>query len=477
MQDNLTIVWLRKDLRLEDNPALFYANQHSKKNGTKLFLIFIYENFKNSVFNYGSASKWWLHQSLKKFDFEISRICQKNNNKINSNINFFIGDPEQIFFDLLNNYKIKSVFWNRRYESEPLIRDKKIKKALIDRGIKVKSYNGKTLIEPWNIKGKQGQNLKVFTPYKNSLINNHNIPNPLPKPKDLICLKIKNSLTVENLNLIQSNWMNKFCKQWDVGEKSALKKLDNFKISNVDNYHIDRDFLSKQGTSKLSPHLHFGEISPITIWNKICKSNYNQLSTGKKIYLSEIIWREFAINLMYLYPDLHSKNIKDQFDDFRWNEDKNIFKLWTEGKTGYPVVDAAMIQLWSTGWMHNRARMITASFLTKHLLIPWQWGADWFHDTLLDADCASNYASWQWVAGCGSDAAPYFRIFNPTTQSIKFDPNGEYIKRHIGSLKHLDKKFIHSPDVNQSSNYKQKIIDHKFARERALERYAELKKN
>ena len=201
--------------------------------------------------------------------------------------------------------------------------------------------------------------------------------------------------------------------------------------------------------------------------------NYEKISNGRKVFLSEIIWREFAVNLMFLYPNLDKENIKENFDHFQWDDNEENFKAWTKGNTGYPIVDAAMKELWNTGWMHNRSRMITASFLTKHLLIPWQWGANWFHDTLLDSDFASNYASWQWVAGCGADAAPYFRIFNPLTQSSKFDPSGIYIKKYLPELKNFDLREIHSPSKN---SYKSMIVDHKFARERALETYSNLRK-
>ena len=326
--------------------------------------------------------------------------------------------------------------------------------------------------------GKQQQRLKVFTPYKNSLINNHTIAQPISTPKSLSLFKIKESITLDDLKLRNESWMKKFEAKWNTGERFALKKLDEFIHQNIDNYHLNRDMMSKDGTSKLSPHLNFGEISPKYIWNKIVKEDFSRISEGKKVFLSEVIWREFAINLMLLYPNLNSKNMKTSFKNFIWINDHENFKKWTFGKTGYPVVDAAMNQLWNIGWMHNRARMIVASFLTKHLLIPWQWGADWFHDTLLDSNLASNYASWQWVAGCGADAAPYFRIFNPETQAIKFDPEGDYIKRYLPIFKKYDKKICHTPNVSDLNlNYPKPIIDHKYARTRALKTLSKSKEN
>ena len=314
----------------------------------------------------------------------------------------------------------------------------------------------------------------MFTPYKNSLLSNHLIPQSLAVTKIKHHFKISSSLKLSELNLVSNKWMKKFDGLWHVGEKAALTKLEKFISYFVDNYDQDRNFPFKDGTSKLSPHLHFGEISPVKIWGIICNNqNYEEISNGRKVFLSEIIWREFAVNLMFLYPNLNKENIKENFNHFQWDDNEENFKAWTKGNTGYPIVDAAMKELWNTGWMHNRSRMITASFLTKHLLIPWQWGANWFHDTLLDADFASNYASWQWVAGCGADAAPYFRIFNPLTQSSKFDPSGIYIKKYLPELKNLDSREIHSPSKN---SYKSMIVDHKFARERALETYSNLRK-
>ena len=471
MNSEITIVWLRNDLRLEDNPALYHANEFAKINNSKISIVYILENFDLISTDLGSANKWWLHNSLKKFEDNFSKHLIKRND---FDINLFKGDPEKIFSDLIKKFKINGIFWNRRYEAKCIERDTKIKSKLKALDINIQTFNGKVLVEPWNIKGKQNQSLRVFTPYKNSLIGNHLIPEPLPITNIKYHFKLSSSLRLSDLNLISHNWMNKFDGLWNVGEKSALNKLENFISNGIDNYDQDRNFPFKHGTSKLSPHLHFGEISPVKIWHRVCnKKFYNEISNGCKVFLSEIIWREFAVNLMFLYPNLDKNNIKDNFDQFKWDDNKENFKAWTKGNTGYPIVDAAMKELWNTGWMHNRTRMITASFLTKHLLIPWQLGANWFQDTLLDADFASNYASWQWVAGCGADAAPYFRIFNPLTQSLKFDPLGKYIKKYIPELKTFSPKEIHSPPKNA---YKPMIIDHKFARERALNTYSLLRK-
>ena len=469
------IVWFRNDLRVTDNPALNNALKVSIKENRKIICIYIFENYSSFSSNYGSASKWWLHGSLKTLDQELTKL---NEERIASSLNFFKGSPQKILLNLCKKYKSDNIFWNRRYETEHYNRDKEIILQLKNYNVFVKTFCGSVLIEPWNVLGKQQQRLKVFTPYKNSLINNHTIAQPISTPKSLSLFKIKESITLDDLKLRNESWMKKFEAKWNTGERFALKKLDEFIHQNIDNYHLNRDMMSKDGTSKLSPHLNFGEISPKYIWNKIVKEDFSRISEGKKVFLSEVIWREFAINLMLLYPNLNSKNMKTSFKNFIWINDHENFKKWTFGKTGYPVVDAAMNQLWNIGWMHNRARMIVASFLTKHLLIPWQWGADWFQDTLLDSNLASNYASWQWVAGCGADAAPYFRIFNPETQAIKFDPEGDYIKRYLPIFKKYDKKICHTPNVSDLNlNYPKPIIDHKYARTRALKTLSKSKEN
>ncbi len=474
MNNPPVILWFRNDLRVTDNPALNNALKISKNENRKIICIYILENYKDFSSNPGSASKWWLHGSLKKLDQQLTKL---NEEQVSSSLNFFVGDPQKIILNLCKKYESHDVFWNRRYETEHVMSDKQVKLKLKNNKVSVKTYIGSVLIEPWNVLGKKNQRLKVFTPYKNSLINNHTIQIPFSKPSKLSLIKIKESISLNNLKLISGSWTKKFENKWEIGEEIALKKIDDFINKKIDHYHLDRNMMAKDGTSKLSPHFNFGEISPRYIWQKIIKEDVNKISEGKKIFLSEIIWREFAINLMLLFPNLSSQNMNPSFKNFNWMEDEINFKKWKTSKTGFPVVDAAMSQLWNEGWMHNRARMIVASFLTKHLLIPWQWGANWFHDTLLDANLASNYASWQWVAGCGADAAPYFRIFNPETQAIKFDPEGSYIKKHLPIFKKFDKKNCHNPDQSVLKlNYPKKIIDHKFARSRALKNFSEARK-
>ncbi len=473
MKNKSILVWFREDLRTLDNPALYFAAKKAEQENKKVLFLYIYEKFNKISLNYGSANKWWLHESLKQFNLSLSEFDRSNNEL---SLNILSGNPKHIIPELCNLNEITHVFWNRRYIFDKQKIDIEVKKILKKNKIEVQSFNGNTLIEPWNIRGKQGQNLKVFTPYKNSLIKNHTIPYPLQKPKKFHTLLIKNNILLDDLNLKNHNWMKKFDKLWIAGENEALKKIDDFINKHISSYHFNRDIMEINGTSKLSPHIHFGEISPKYIWHKIVKDQYFNLQDGEKVFLSEIIWREFAINILTLFPNLDTKNIKSDFDKFEWIDNTYNFNKWKKGETGYPIVDAAMKQLWKTGWMHNRARMIVASFLTKHLLIHWKKGADWFHDTLLDSDLASNYASWQWVAGSGADAAPFFRIFNPTTQSQKFDANGNYIKTYLPVLKTLSNKEVHEPKNFNSNLYPPQIVDHKFARTRALDCFSKLKK-
>ena len=293
------------------------------------------------------------------------------------------------------------------------------------------------------------------------------------------------SQTIDKLKLIENkSWPIKFHNYWEPGSKKAKEKLEIFKSDARHDYNINRDIPSIEGTSKLSPHLRFGEISPKEVLNSI---NHIEENDGINVYKSEIIWREFSHNLLWYFPNIHNTPIKNEFEKFEWDNNEANLIAWKKGLTGYPIVDAGMRELWATGWMHNRVRMIVASFLTKHLLLPWQLGEEWFWDTLLDADPASNTSGWQWVSGCGADAAPYFRIFNPIIQGEKFDPDGNYIKKFIPELNKLPKKFIHEPwkadsailknsDIKLGDTYPNPIVDHKFARERALNKYAELRK-
>ena len=470
------LLWFRIDLRLSDNPAL----QNAINLNRPIIPIYIHDDEDASQRKLGEASKWWLFHSLKNLSLEL--------NGIGSRLLYFSGKAEKNIQKIINETNSDTVMWNRRYEPWAIKRDALIKEKLNNQGIKVASFNSNLLFEPWKIKSKIGNPLKVFTPFKNALLSKNLNSKIIKEPKNILSPKSwPTSLNLYDLKLLdKNNWSDKFDKIWKPGNKEAKLKLDLFIKNRISNYDNNRNIPGLEGTSKLSPHLRFGEISPKEIFETIhfnvAKHHLKSIETFK----SEIIWREFAHNLLWLFPKIHNKSIKKKFENFKWNYNKKNFDLWTKGLTGYPIVDAGMRELWSTGWMHNRVRMIAASFLTKHLLLPWQLGETWFWNTLIDADPASNPSGWQWVAGCGADAAPYFRIFNPILQGQKFDPKGIYIKKFLPELKTLSPKFIHEPwkadsailknsDINLGETYPLPIVDHQFSRKRALKQYADIK--
>jgi len=456
------IVWFRQDLRLRDNPAFFEACSNHD------LVIPLYILDKNSTL--GEAQSWWLHHSLKAL----------NNSLKNRGLSLVLrqGNPLEILLELIKTLSIDSVYWNRCYEPLTIARDKKIKTTLLEQGIEVESFNGSLLNEPWTIKNKSGDFFKVFTPYwnacKQALSSQpekqlaHRPAGVETDSDDLLEWKLLPTL----------NWASQFPDYWTPGEEGAQEKLNQFIDQHLNNYKNNRDFPAENATSHLSPHLHFGEISPWTILRAIehlkLNPSYNLPSIER--FLSELGWREFSVYLLYHFPKLPFENFKKEFDAFPWQNDKQLLLSWQKGLTGYPLIDAGMRELWTTGYMHNRVRMVVASFLTKGLLIDWRLGADWFLDTLVDADLANNSASWQWVAGCGADAAPYFRIFNPILQSLKFDPDGLYIRQWVPELAHVKGQQIHTPWEVPLVNYPSPIINHNEARTRALDYYKQLKK-
>ena len=361
------------------------------------------------------------------------------------------------------------------------MRDRAIKSNIKERGLDVQSFKANLLTEPWERQTKTGGYYKVFTPYWRAVRSELMVVPPLPAPTALKPYSGDiESQTLKSLGLLprRPDWGVKLKPFWQVGYKGAHKALADFLQTGLETYTDDRNRPDRpSGTSHLSPHMAFGEISPRQIW-QACERHGGKADK----FLSEIGWREFSYGLLYHNPKLASENFKPYFDAFEWNDDEAALERWQQGQTGYPFVDAGMRQLWATGWQHNRVRMVTASFLIKHLLIHWRKGEAWFYDTLVDADPASNAASWQWVAGSGADASPYFRIFNPFTQGEKFDPNGDYVRLWVPELAKLAKKYIHRPweapahilaqaGVELGGYYPKPIVDHKFARERALSAY------
>jgi deoxyribodipyrimidine photo-lyase len=384
-----------------------------------------------------------------------------------------------------------TVFWNRRYAPYQISADKALKTQLNEDGIEVSSFNGRLLFEPWKFKTGSGGYYKVFTPLWKAMKSRGVVRSKSARVAALTGAQLPiKSLSVDELKLLPTapNWALEFENEWTPGETGAVENLENFLRSAVSSYKEGRNRPDKRGTSRLSPHLQQGEISPVQIWHAV----QDMVSIGEipadqaDVYLSEIAWREFSYVLLFHNPDMMKSEIREQFKSFPWLNDSNALEAWQTGQTGYPIVDAGMRQLWRTGWMHNRVRMIVGSFLVKHLLVDWRQGMNWFWDTLVDADIAANTASWQWIAGCGADASPYFRIFNPMSQGDKFDPNGSYVREFVPELSKIPIKYIHQPweapvdvletaGVTLGEDYPRPIVEHKRARERALAAYAQTK--
>ncbi|MFT2090076.1 cryptochrome/photolyase family protein [Paraglaciecola sp. 2405UD69-4] len=469
-----TLVWFRQDLRLKDNPALHFAAEQ----GSVLPIYVLDDNCPEHA-QIGGASQWWLHQSL-----------QSLNASLDDKLHIQKGDATKILLNIINELDIKQVVWNRCYEPWQIKRDSQIKQQLTDMGVKVKSFNSHLLWEPWEVLKKDETPYKVFTPYYRKGCLTKTAPRmPIAKPENLsIEFKADLDKGIDSLALMPSiNWYDTMATTWTPGEEGAAKGLSEFLPAGAKQYKEKRDFPGLGATSKLSPHLHFGEISPNQIWYAgIHALDGNIDNSGLDCYLSELGWREFSYYLLYHFPHIPEQNFSPKFEHFPWRTDNDSLQAWQRGQTGIPIVDAGMRELWQTGTMHNRVRMIVASFLVKNLLIHWREGERWFWDCLLDADLAANSASWQWVAGTGADAAPYFRIFNPVTQGQKFDSQGDYVKRFCPELSKLPDKYIHNPwDAPQNildyagitfgENYPRPLVDLKATRQRALDALADAK--
>jgi deoxyribodipyrimidine photo-lyase len=474
--DAPAIVWLRQDLRLADNPALHTAIQSKRP----LILLYILDDETPGRWRLGGASRWWLHKSLD--------ALAKDAVKRGGVLVLRRGQAETELPRLVAETGAGAVYWNRCYEPYATQRDSALKEKLTRAGVAAQSFNGALLFEPWTIKTKTGEPYKVFTPFWRACVQAGVGRALLPAPKKLN--GFAGELQSDRLNdwrllPTKPNWASGFAAGWPPGEAGARDALEAFIANRLRTYHEARDQLGVNGTSRLSPHLHFGEISPAQVAAAVEAAAEAEpgLRRGAEKFMTEIGWREFSTQLLFHWPALPERNWKDQFDAFAWRDDDAALEAWWRGRTGYPVVDAAMRELWATGYMHNRARMIAASFLIKHLLIDWRHGEDWFWDTLVDADLANNAASWQWVAGSGADASPYFRIFNPVTQGERYDADGAYVRRWVPELAGLQNTFLHKPweadsitlaaaGVKLGETYPQPLVDHAVARARALEAYA-----
>lgn len=480
--DNTPVIcWFRSDLRLHDNPALTAAVE----TGRPVLPVFILDDETPGIWKRGGASRWWLHHSLAAFEQALQKSGLHP-------LVYASGDARQVLPKVLKKTGAKSVYWNRCYEPWAMQRDKKIKSDLKESGIDVHSFAGYLLFEPWEIKNKSDQSYRVYTPFSKACFEKaEHLKPPLNAPqiknrhKDA---SLYHDLSLGDLALMPKiEWYGIMQKTWTPGEAGALARFESFLENGIGDYKNARDFPAQEdGVSGLSPHLHFGEISPRHIWHAVRtrmaqKKSARHFETHALGWQRQLVWREFSYHLLYESPDFPEKPWNKKFADFPWHRDDVALEKWQKGQTGYPIIDAGMRQLWQTGWMHNRVRMIVGSFLVKNLLLHWRDGEDWFWDTLVDADLGNNAAGWQWIAGCGADAAPYFRVFNPVLQSKKFDPEGAYIRKYVPELKDLPDEYIHTPweappMIRQlAKNYPPPMVDLASSRDRALQAYNEMK--
>ena len=475
-----TLVWFRQDLRLADNPALTAA-LHT---GLPVVPVYIYAPAEEGAWAPGSATRWWLHHSLADLDGQLRRCGSRLTLRV-------AADSLDELLLLARECGATRVTWNRRYEPAAIRRDQRIKTALSAAGIETTSHNGALLHEPWEAQTQSGGPYQVFTPYWRHCKTLSDPPEPAAAPASLLAPQNwPGCCNLEELALLpRHDWSGGMHAAWTPGSAAAHALLSGFLSESLDDYQGARDRPDLPATSRLSPYLHCGEIGPREIWHATRRHALarGQHTTWRDLhFLTEVGWREFAHHLLYHFPQTPEQPLRANFARFPWKSSPAALHAWQRGATGYPIVDAGMRQLWRTGWMHNRVRMIAASFLVKDLLLPWNEGARWFWDTLVDADLASNTLGWQWVAGCGADAAPYFRIFNPTTQATRFDPHGAYVREWVPELARLGDEWIHQPwkappqvlstaGVRLGVDYPQRLIDHDLARLAALAALATLK--
>lgn len=492
------LYWHRQDLRLADNPALMAASEY-----TNLIIVFVYEPLGR--WPRGAASNWWLHHSLAALAKQYEALGQQliiidaraGGEAVDGEA---VGEEGSATADrlqqLVGDHEVTAVFWNRRYDQAAIARDKAIKARLTDGGVTVQTYNSHLLGEPWQHNKADGSPYKVFTPLWRRFRSQYEPPALLPAPRALpVPAAGLRGDKLADLGLLPTiPWAKEFQPLWQPGEQGASKRLAEFLADKLAGYGEKRDLPAIDHCSGLSPHLHFGEISPREIWQR-CEQLPTQAegeeSADRERFLSELVWREFAYHLLYHYPEMAERPWKEAFERFPWRSlssaaAKEHLRAWQKGRTGVPLVDAGMRQLWRTGTMHNRVRMVVGSYLTKNLRMAWQQGAQWFWDTLVDADLAANSFNWQWVAGSGADAAPYFRIFNPLRQGERFDPAGVYVRQWVPELSDLPTKHIHAPweapaevlakaGVVLGQTYPRPLVDLKKSRAEALEAYQDIK--
>lgn len=469
MSPTPSVVWFRHDLRLDDNPALQAAVQR----GGPVIPVFIWAPEEEGDWAPGSASRWWLHQSLTSLEASLrqrgSRLVLRQ------------GESLPTLEALVRDTGAEAVVWNRRYEPAIRARDARITSHLRGGGLYVESFNASLLFEPWEVHTRDRKPFQVFTPFWKACLALPELPPPLPEPSHLPSPHAwPASLALQHLALApRHEWTAGIRAAWQPGEPGAAAHVARFVEAALSIYDSARQRLDVESSSRLSPHLHFGEISPRRLWHLLPEQALWHHTPGVEAFLRELGWREFAYHVLYHFPRTPDTPLREAFAVFPWRHDPPALRTWQRGKTGYPLVDAGMRELWTTGWMHNRVRMVVASFLVKDLLLPWHAGATWFWDTLVDADLANNTMGWQWTAGCGADAAPYFRIFNPVMQGHSCDPQGDYVRRWVPELAALPSAWIHHPwaapveiltaaGVELGRTYPAPMVDHHEARRRAL---------
>jgi deoxyribodipyrimidine photo-lyase len=445
--------------------------------------VFIRDDVAAGRWQIGGATRWWLHGSLERLDADLRRR--------GSRLTLRTGDPIRVLASLISEAGAETIYWSRCYEPGEADLETRLREQLGDAAT-LRHFAGRLLCEPETIRTAAGRPFQVFTPFWKACLGQPEPSPPVAAPGEFTspaAWPASESLGDWGLLPTRPDWSGGLHSTFTPGEAAAMARLETFLDGAVHRYRTARDEPGVAGTSRLSPHLHFGEISPRQVWHAVQASMAAGAAPGGEGagFLRELGWREFSAHLLFHWPDLPDRPLRPEFADFPWEPEPALFEAWCHGRTGYPLIDAGLRELWTTGWMHNRVRMLVASFLVKDLLVPWQEGEAWFWDTLVDADLANNAASWQWVAGCGADAAPFFRVFNPVLQSRKFDPGGRYVRRWVPELAALPDEHLHAPweapatvlkaaGIRLGTEYPKPIVDHRAARQRALDAFASLRR-
>ena len=472
------IIWFRQDLRLGDHPALRAAIS----TGNPVIPVYIFDDETPGDWSIASASRWWLHHSLESLSEALKSL--------GSRLVLRHGGFADELSALAEETGATAVYCSRAYEPWATRLEHNLKQQLQKVDCELKRYPGTLLIEPEDIETKSGGPFKVYTPFWKALCAQRDESKPLPAPQSIDApgtWPASDKLKEWKLLPTKPDWAGGMRETWQPGEAAAIERLNDFLDEDINQYAANRNIPGKACTSRLSPHLHFGEISPRRVWHAVKhRTQSGSLSKGAETYLKELVWREFSYHLLFHFPHLPEKPFRPEYAAYPWSKSNKNLEAWQRGQTGYPIVDAGMRELWHTGWMHNRVRMIVASFLIKHLRIPWQDGEAWFWDTLVDADLANNSASWQWVAGSGADAAPYFRIFNPMKQGADYDADGAYVRRWVPEIAKLPDKHLHAPweapeeilneaGIKIGKTYPGPLVDHSEARKAAMAGYEAVK--